>query len=594
MARPFPLDFAPGVVKTDAPYALRGRYTDADKVRFVKGKPQKWAGWQTLVGPLSGRVRALMAWDDFNDSRWLAAGTHLGLYIVASDGAVTKITPLRQSGTLGTDPVSTQSGSAQVTITHAAHGLTVGTFVTLTGATAVGGITVSGEYQVASVIDLNSYSVIHSAPASSTATGGGSSVAYGYEIAPGLPNVTQGVGYGTGTYGTGTWGTPRSSTSFTAYASQWALDKYGEFLLALFSGAHLYQWDPNTPGNRAVRVANCPTGNFMFVTNERYPVILGSNGDNMALAWPDQNNITVWTPSSTNTANERRLQKGSRLIAGANLQGTSNVVWSDDALYAMNFTGQRNTVYSTLLAGTGCGIIGPHAFAVVNGIVYWMGVYDLFAYGGGSVQPIPNSQDVRDWLYDRLDGKQNWKAVAHYSAQNNVVRWHVVVDGDLEPSLYVEVSLDDFSWSNGTLDRTAWAEKSGINPKVYAADPTGKIYLHEVGHDADGLPMAWHLESAPIDVNDGYSIMDIWGYVPNFERQSGDIDVVIRTWDMPQHTSPQEEQYTTIYPSQGIADLHVSGRQVSVRLEQNVLGGDFRLGLPMTEASTAGRRRGSR
>ena len=42
---PLPLEIPPGIVKTDSPNAAKGRFTDCDKVRFVKGKPEKWSGW---------------------------------------------------------------------------------------------------------------------------------------------------------------------------------------------------------------------------------------------------------------------------------------------------------------------------------------------------------------------------------------------------------------------------------------------------------------------------------------------------------------------------------------------------------------------
>lgn len=592
MGEPTPLDFAPGIVKTDAPYALRGRYIDADKVRFVKGKPEKWKGWETLAEDIPGIARAAFSWDDDASNRRIAVGTHLGLFLSSTAGVLTKITPFRITGTLGNNPFATTNTLTTVVVTHAAHGVIVGTYVNFDGAVAGGGITIDGEYQVSVVVDINSYVIIHSSAATSTVNGGGAAVTYQYEINPGIPNVTQGLGWGTGTWGTGTWGTPRTSSDFTSYATQWSLDKYGENLLAQLSGNYLYQWDPDTPSDRAAKVTNSPTGNFMFMTNERYPVILGANGDNMTLAWPDQNDITNWTPSSTSTANERPLQKGSRLVAGSNLIGTSNIVWSDAAAYSMSYTGQRNRVYNTLLLGEKCGIVGPHAFAVANGTAFWRGPFTFHMSAGGSVQGIPNAEDIAEWLDRQLDTAQNWKAAGTFSAEHNEVRWHFVIDGELEPSFYVAVSLDDFSWTNGTLNRGTWAENAGINPNVYATDENGTLFIHETGYDADGVAMSWLLESAPIELDDGGISVNIWGYIPNFHRQIGDITVTFTTWDLPQDTVEQETESSVISTTTGIVDLHLSGRQASIKLEGAALGGDFRLGLGRAEISGGGKRRG--
>ena len=64
----------------------------------------------------------------------------------------------------------------------------------------------------------------------------------------------------------------------------------------------------------------------------------------------------------------------------------------------MNYTGARNFIYNTLIVADKCGLIGPMAFTVSAGRAYWMSSFDFFMYGG-SVQAIPNSIDIRDWLF---------------------------------------------------------------------------------------------------------------------------------------------------------------------------------------------------
>lgn len=76
---------------------------------------------------------------------------------------------------LGTDPFTTVNTEPLTTVAHTAHGKVVGDVVAFTGATAVGGITIDGEYNVASVIDANTYK-IRGGTATSSATGGGAGV----------------------------------------------------------------------------------------------------------------------------------------------------------------------------------------------------------------------------------------------------------------------------------------------------------------------------------------------------------------------------------------------------------------------------------
>ena len=76
---------------------------------------------------------------------------------------------------LNPNPLSVVISTPTVTVTQAAHGLATGDTITLAGATAVGGITPSGAYQV-TVLTSSTYTITHGSNATSTATGGGSAV----------------------------------------------------------------------------------------------------------------------------------------------------------------------------------------------------------------------------------------------------------------------------------------------------------------------------------------------------------------------------------------------------------------------------------
>ena len=47
---------------------------------------------------------------------------------------------------------------------------------------------------------------------------------------------------------------------------------------------------------------------------------------------------------------------------------------------------------------------------------------------------------------------------------------------DDEPSVYVAVGLDDYSWTVGTYDLTCMEEQGGINPQVFGSNVAGTIY----------------------------------------------------------------------------------------------------------------------
>jgi hypothetical protein len=148
-----PITPPPGVVKTDSSRVIEGRWSDVINMRFVKRLPQKIGGWvKGFVTATLGTPRTLHAWRDNSFNAYLAAGTYIKLYVYDPSGAQNDITPYRSTGTLALNPFTTVNGSPNVTVTHTAHGLSVGDIVIFSGATAVGGITPNGTFSVSSVI----------------------------------------------------------------------------------------------------------------------------------------------------------------------------------------------------------------------------------------------------------------------------------------------------------------------------------------------------------------------------------------------------------------------------------------------------------
>ena len=81
-------------------------------------------------------------------------------------------------------------------------------------------------------------------------TGGGSAIEVGTILAPGGIDGAFGLGYGTGPYGGGTYGTPRAVSGLFQAPRTWALDNWGEDLVANPRNGNIYWWDrTNGTGN---------------------------------------------------------------------------------------------------------------------------------------------------------------------------------------------------------------------------------------------------------------------------------------------------------------------------------------------------------
>lgn len=77
------------------------------------------------------------------------------------------------TGTLGTDPFTTTNASSLVSVALAAHGFTQGSFFAVASATAVGGVTPNGAFEIVSITSANAFVIDVGSAATSSATGGG-------------------------------------------------------------------------------------------------------------------------------------------------------------------------------------------------------------------------------------------------------------------------------------------------------------------------------------------------------------------------------------------------------------------------------------
>lgn len=612
---PLPIDIPPGIVKVDSPNAAHGRYTDCDHVRFIKNRAQKWRGWIKLItNLLLGTARGATSWIGSLGDQNIAVGTNLKLYVIQSGDDLIDITPIRRTVTL-TNPFTTTNGSAVILVNDPNHGASTNDFVTFSGAVVVGGLLLNIQVQI-TVIDNNNYSFTNPAtvggwttksywtpfeldlvpnspaPATSSATGGGTVTAT-YQINTGPESNIEGFGYGAGTYGSGTYGTPRTtSVGVVTELRSWSVQGYGKDLLASPSGGTLYLYDESID-SVAVAVANAPaSARAMFVTGERYVFMLGTTTP-MTVQWPSQTDITAWNADLTNTANIRTLQSGSKLMGGCRVADGLALIWSDDTLYLFQYSTTDSFVYDDRIVGEKCGLLAPLAFCAVSGIAYWMSGHDFHQYNG-AVSQIQNGEDMREFVFQDLDPNYSGKTWCLYDETNNQVRWHYVSleSTTTEPDKYVDVSLYDFSWTTGTLDRTSGTHWRPSDPaSVVMVSSGGNVYLHENGLDADGAALQSSLQFGLYDILEGDVNVDVFGLIPDFERQSGELQITITGKDHPDSPGNIDTFNGTLAQNQDIIDARVCGRHFSFEVISDEIGGDFRFGIPHLEVQQGGERR---
>jgi len=571
------ISFQPGINREVTNYSGKGGFYDCNKIRFRAGHAEKIGGWINAYYPNTfyGVARQLWNWETSVSQNLIAFGTNQKYY-VNFGSTYYDITPIAGTATL-TNPFYTTSGSPLVSVVDSTA-VTLGTWITFSGATAVGGLTISGSYEVIGTITSPGigYTIIASSAATSTAGPGGGTVTTTYQINAGNATVTNnGSGWGGPAWGQGGWGGVTSGGSLiTTYLPLrlWSQANFGDNLVMAISDGAMYYWTPaysgsgfspavtiNTAATQYVKttqtvvsavtssstfvVANSqgvdygavislgtgasggssiPAGTYVSAsptytgyttitvnnasggagsvtlaagdpvnfsysgktapttvnqvivsTTNQFAIALGATPYNpatftqvfspMLVRWSDQAIPYEWTPATYNQSGEQVLSSGSYIVGGLSTR-QENLIWTDRALYSMQYVGAP-FVFSFQLMMDNISIASPYAMISVNGATFWMGTDKFYTYNG-TVTQLPCS--VRKYIFSNINQSQSYQITCGQNEQFNEIWWfYPSLFGGSQSSntgyvndSYVVYNYAENTWYYGTLNRTAWYNSS--------------------------------------------------------------------------------------------------------------------------------------
>jgi len=517
-----------------------------------------------------------------------------------------------------TNPFSTTSGSALVTVTDTNHGALQNDFVTFSGASAVGGLTINGTYQITSVTSANAYVITAASTASSTVASGGGTVNTYYEINTGPAAVVPLYGWGAGQWGLGTWGVGEVTAERLRL---WSQSNFGEDLVFAPRNGPLYYWDATyTTAQRGFQLDLLPGANsvptvttFVFISDiYRFVLAFGCNDynsnvqDPMLIRWSDQESVVDWTPSAENQARSIELSRGSEIITA--IQTRQEVfVLTDAACYGLQYVGPPYVWTATLLADN-ISVVGPNAVTIASGIVFWMGVDKFYKYDG-RVQTL--RCDLRQYIFQDIDQFQYEQVYASTNEGFNEVWWFYCSAGSSEINRYAVYNYIEDIWYYGTMGRTAWLD-SGLFDYPIAATYSNNLVNHEQGVDDNetGTPTAIHayITTSEFDIDDGHNFGFVWRVIPDitFRGSTAQNPHVTMTllplqnsgsgYNDPASVAGSDAATVTrtaVVPVEeftGQVYIRVRGRQLSFKVESDSLGTTWQLGSPRIDIKPDGRR----
>ena len=315
----------PGVNRENTRYTNEGGWYESDKVRFRQGTPEKIGGWARIsVSTFQGLCRSLWNWITLDNLNLVGVGTNLKFYLELG-GDYNDITPIRTTVILS-NPFATTNASTTVTVTDSAHGAANGDFVSFSNVAPVGGLDLNNEYQL-TVIDTNTYTITASSAATSTATGGGTTVNAVYQINVGDAFEIPLSGWGAGTWGAGTWGFGGTSTSALRL---WSQNNFGEDLVYGYRGGPIYYWDATygvdpIPVTMTIATPSVVTSSVPFANDS--PITIINSGYPAALPTGLTPGTTYYViNASGNTFNLAATVGGSAIATTGTQSGTHYIV----------------------------------------------------------------------------------------------------------------------------------------------------------------------------------------------------------------------------------------------------------------------------
>ena len=614
--------FRPGINREGTDYSNEGGWFNSNLIRFRKGLPEKIGGWtKNTTNTFKSTGRALHAWVSLAGTKFIGLGATWKYYIL--EGAnFYDITPIRSTTSAGDVTFSATNGDATITVADTAHGAVQNDFVTFSGAATLGGLITANvlnqEYQIATIVNANSYTVEAKDTDGATVTAnasdsgnGGSSTVGAYQINVGLDVYAPSTGWGVGTWGSGTFGSS-SSLDFSNQLRLWSHDNFGEDLVINPRMGGVYYWDTSakTLGtDRAVALSDlsganlAPTKALQVLVSDidRHVICFGADPlndggtartgtiDPMFIAWSDQENITEWEPKATNTAGSFRLSAGSAIV-GAVRARQETLIWTDTSLYAMSFVGQPFT-FSVNLVNEGVGLVGPNAMVNTPKGVFWMDKKGFYTYTG-NIQQLQCSVDA--YIFNDLNQTQNYQIFGFVNKAFDEVGWFYCSEDSTVLDRYVVYNYEEGTWVIGNLTRTCWLDE-GIYPDpkaTYSSSDVGYLYDHETGNDADGSAMTdVFIESSDFDIDPaGEQFQFISKIIPDIKfTGSGSTGTGGQTAEivLKKRNYPGEDLTTAVTGSctsnTTKIDTRVRGRQAVLRIQSNdddtsKTGMSFRLG----------------
>jgi hypothetical protein len=286
------------------------------------------------------------------------------------------------------------------------------------------------------------------------------------------------------------------------------------------------------------------------------------------------------------------------------------VVWTDSAIYSMQFIGAPLT-WGFVLLSDSVSIASQNAMATAAGVIYWMGTDKFYMYSG-RVETLPCS--LRQFVFEDINFDQQEQFFASTNEGYSEIWWFYCSANSDVIDRYVIFNYLDRVWYYGTMGRTAWLDSS-LRQYPMAATTGNIVVYHEAAVD-DGStnppsPISAYIQSSDFDIEDGHNYGFAWRMLPDITFNGSttpapnvpEVNFVVRPRQNPgsgygvapspvvgSTRSYAGQQVYNVQEFTEIVYTRIRGRQIAFKVESFTLGTQWQLGVPRLDVRPDGRR----
>ena len=337
-----------------------------------------------------------------------------------------------------------------------------------------------------------------------------------------------------------------------------------------------------------------------------YLFVYGNNGLIQNSSAGDFANWVAADANSNNVATGK-IVKGLPIRGGST--SPSGLFWAADALIRVSFApssaGGVNYYWTYDLVSSQTSIMSSSSVVEYDGIYYWAGV-DRFLMYGGQVQEIPNPTN-QNYFFDNINLAQRQKVWATKVPRYGEIWWFYPKGDATECTDAVIYNVREKTWydaGQAVGARRSAGVFSEVFPKpIWAGNDLNSVntytmWQHETGADAIYLTSVNAVQSYFETYNLGtlgglvgtqqQPGDNLWTRIERIEPdfiQSGNMSVVITGEGYADDTTVDSPPYV-FSPTTLKIDMREQRREMRLRFESNVAGGDYQTGRVLLSLTT--------